>query len=291
MHALFLGEVAAEALKQKWPAKVIGVTSGGVFILAQEQWVLFLTYSPFRAPGTINLERSIVDLKENETGSKVVLDLRQVVFLDSGLVVEMNGAVMWNGGIGGRITPENQRGVLERMEQAAIIASEQKGDQGLAPALRWLVGKGSPELAGDLTEKVLSGLSDLRIAISSRQPDKFVEAAGAIIGHGRGLTPAADDCVAGVLLTLNRWKGVVDDNFDLAGVNEAVVRVAHARTTSLSTTIIHAAASGQGDERILRVLDGIVTGNLADPDLPNLVQMGHSSGVDSLVGMALALTA
>ena len=80
MRALSLGELARKALAESWPAKVIGVTSGGVFIVVKEQWVLFLTYSPFRAPGTINLERSLVDLKENENGSIVVLKKDQVVF-------------------------------------------------------------------------------------------------------------------------------------------------------------------------------------------------------------------
>ncbi len=219
MRALSLGELAAEALHLQWPAKVIGVTSGGVLILAQEQWVLFLTYSPFRAPGTINLERSLLDLKENENGSQVILDQRQVVFPDRGLVVEMDGADVWNGGSGGRISFEQKQGIRERLEQAAMKAGAQKGDRGFAPALRWLAGKGSAELAGDLTEKVLASLNDMRIAIESGQEDKLIAAVGSIIGHGRGLTPAADDCIAGVLLTFNRWKGVVEDSFDLAAVN------------------------------------------------------------------------
>ncbi len=290
MRALSLGPLAAEALAQNWPARVIGVTSGGVFVLAHEQWVLFLTYSPFHAPGTINLERSVVDLKENENGSRVELNNDRIVFPDSGLYVNVDGAAVWDGGNGGTVSLAQRPGIRTRLEQAALLASEQKGEQGLAPALRWLVGKGEASLAGDLSEKVLDGLKELRIAIKEQQPAKFVKAAQAIIGRGRGLTPAADDCIAGVLLALNRWQGIVD-GFDLAAVNEALVGLAWAKTTSLSATIIHAAVHGQADERILRVLDGVITGNAAGNDLEDLVQMGHSSGVDSLVGICLALTA
>ncbi len=290
MRALSLGPLAAEALAQNWPARVIGVTSGGVFILAQEQWVLFLTYSPFHAPGTINLERSLVDLKENENGSRVELKKDRIVFPDSGMFVNVDGAGVWDGGIGGTVSLAQRPGIRARLERAALLASEQKGEQGLAPALRWLVGKGEAELAGDLSEKVLDGLKEMRIAIKEERSAKFVEAAQAIIGRGRGLTPAADDCIAGVLLALNRWRGIVE-GIDLAAVNEEVVELARAKTTSLSATIIHAAVHGQADERILHVLDGVITGNAAGKDLEDLVQMGHSSGVDSLVGICLAFTA
>jgi hypothetical protein len=290
MRALSLGVLAVEALAQNWTAKVIGVTSGGVFVLAHEQWVLFLTYSPFRAPGTINLERSLIDLKENERGSPVELMKDRVTFSDSGLSVDVNGAVVWDGGEGGTVTADQRAGIAGRLARATLIASEQKGEQGLAPALPWVVGKVEAALAGDLTEKVLAGLSWLRIAIRNCSPDGVIAAARAIIGRGRGLTPSADDCLAGVLLALNRWKGITND-FDLAAVNETVVRLASEKTTSLSTTIIHAAALGQGDERLLQVIDGLITGDLTDNALQDLVQMGHSSGVDSLVGMALALTA
>ncbi len=290
MRAHCLGLLAAEALAQNWPAKVIGVTSGGVFILAREQWVLFLTYSPFRAPGTINLERSLVDLKENENGGRVELNKDRIVFHDSGLRVEVDGAVVWSGGKGGSVSAAQRAGMRARLEEVALQAGEQKGEDGLAPALRWLVGKGKAVLGGDLTEAVQVGLEKLRIAISGRRTQDVIDAVQSVIGRGRGLTPAADDCIAGVLLTLNRWKGFVD-GLDVAAVNEAVVKVARAKTTSLSATIIHAATLGQGDERILNVLDGIITGNLADHALRDLVQMGHSSGVDSLVGITLALTA
>jgi hypothetical protein len=85
---------------------------------------------------------------------------------------------------------------------------------------------------------------------------------------------------------------VVKQNFDLARLNSGVVAIARAKTTSLSSTIIEAAAIGQGDERILQVLDGVMSGDYEEtPAIQNLVRMGHSSGVDSLVGITLALTA
>jgi hypothetical protein len=106
------------------------------------------------------------------------------------------------------------------------------------------------------------------------------------------LTPAADDCIAGVLLTMNRWGTAIPQKIDLPTLNAGILELARAKTTSLSSTIIEAATLGQGDERILRVLDGIITGEWEEADaIQDLVRMGHSSGVDTLVGISLALTA
>lgn len=80
--------------------------------------------------------------------------------------------------------------------------------------------------------------------------------------------------------------------FDPHVLNAGILELARAKTTSLSVTIIEAAMMGQGDERILRVLDGIMDGNYNESvAIQNLVRMGHSSGVDTLAGITLVLTA
>jgi hypothetical protein len=292
MRALSFGVMAQEAIREAWPASVIGVTSGGVFIISKNQRVLFLTYSPFHSPSTINLERSMVDLRQNENGAKVTLESNRIRFPDTGLVVDLNDAVQWEVEPPGSLSETQRAGISERLVRAALSAAGQKGAQGLAPVLSWLVGKGKVEMEGDLTEKVFAGLRELRIAAGLGDLSGFLRAVGQIVGHGRGLTPAADDCIAGVMLTLNRWGTQTKCSFDLSLVNAGIVELARKKTTSLSVTIIEAAVIGQGDERILRVLDGIMDGNYEESDaIQDLVRMGHSSGVDTLVGISLVLTA
>jgi hypothetical protein len=292
MRATSFGVLAQEALQGSWSANVIGVTSGGVFILSEQQRVLFLTYSPFHSPSTINLEASMVDLRQNGVGERVSLDRNRITLLGSGMVVDLDGAAVWD-----PLRPvvdvnESFKSIPVRIERAALQAAFQKGPQGLAPGLKFLVGKGSAELEGDLTEKILASLVLFRAGIRADNPAEMVQAAEQIIGHGRGLTPAADDCIAGVLLSLNRWKEISKLKFDLEEFNGAMIAMARQKTTSLSATIIHAAALGKADERILRVLDGIVSGNYDESEaLRDLVKMGHSSGVDALVGIVIALTA
>ncbi len=292
MRAVCVGVLAQEALQASWSASVIGVTSGGVFVISQAQRVIFLTYSPFRGPSTINLEPGMIDLRQNETGDKVTLSRKLIRFEGSRVVVDVDSAPVWNAALPAGNYGELQSAAIgDRLVRAALQAYEQKGAQGLAPSLRWLVGKGALELGGDLTQGILDSFLEIRTGIDEQDPAKITQAAERIAGHGRGLTPAADDCITGVVLSLNRWRNILRVEFDLDRLNEAILMMARRKTTSLSATIIQAATLGMADERILKVLDGIITGNFDETQaLGDLVRMGHSSGVDALVGIALVLT-
>jgi hypothetical protein len=263
-----------------------------VFVISGGWRVLFLTYSPFHSPSTVNLERGLVDLRQNEIGAKVELGKGWIHFPDSGQLVDLDGAAVWKAEPVPTLSESQKFGIRSRLEKAALTASEQKGAQGLAPVLIWLIGQRKAELTGDVTEKIQHGLENLRIAIKAGEIGVCLRAVELIVGHGRGLTPSADDCLAGILLTLNRWKTAISQTIDLTRLNVGIFELARARTTSLSSTIIEAATLGQGDERILRVLDGIMTGEWDEVDaIQDLVRMGHSSGVDTLVGISLVLTA
>lgn len=292
MRALWVGVLAQEALQARWPASVIGVTSGGVFVISQTQRVIFLTYSPFRGPSTINIEPGLIDLRQNESGDKVFLSPNLIRLERSRIEIDVGGAPVWKADLPAENYGEQQAAAIEdRLVRAALLAYEQKGAQGLAPSLRWLVGKGGLELGGDLTQGILDSFLEIRTGIDEQDPAKITQAAERIAGHGRGLTPAADDCITGVVLSLNRWRQILRVEFDLDRLNEAILTMARRKTTSLSATIIQAATLGTADERIIRVLDGMITGDYDETqDLGDLVRMGHSSGVDALVGIALVLT-
>jgi len=291
MRAVSIDELAQEAVEAAWPASVIGVTSGGVFVITDNQRVLFLTYSPFHSPSTVNLEPGFTDLRQSENGAKVQLERDRIIIPNSGLVIDLTHAEVWKPQPPAALTADQAAGIPARLERAALLAGDLKGEQGLAPILRWLVGKGDASLTGDMTEKIFLGINILRIAIGAGDVEGAFKAVSVIAGHGRGLTPAADDCIAGVLLVLNRWGSIVKNSLNLVHLNAGVLQIARAKTTSLSCTIIEAAALGQGDERILQVLDGVMSGDYAETAaIQNLVRMGHSSGVDSLVGITLVLT-
>jgi hypothetical protein len=296
IQAISSGSLAWEALEGRWKAEVMGVTSGGVFIRTGAERVLFLTYSPFHSPITINLEwgEHPVDLQENQVGSAVFLDPSRITIPGSNLAVWMRGASRW-------LPAAPQGGILEvdrsaaaaRLKRIGLAAAQQKGDEGFGPYIRCLLDGEVPRPVGDLSEALIAALGQARLAVQQRDYRAVIEHARSWIGYGRGLTPAGDDCLAGILLVLNRWgSGLGLHEVDRGAVNQAARELARAHTTTLSCTLIHAATLGLADERILRVLDAILLGEAGEDEaIRNLVRMGHSSGVDTLTGMTLVLAA
>jgi len=101
------------------------------------------------------------------------------------------------------------------------------------------------------------------------------------LGLGPGLTPSHDDIVIGFLLTLNRYGRYPH--------NDLIIKEARARTTTLSANLIECAAQGLADERLIRVVDCIFTGERDDRALDEMLGWGESSGLNVLLGISLAI--
>jgi hypothetical protein len=108
--------------------------------------------------------------------------------------------------------------------------------------------------------------------------------AGVLGGLGPGLTPAGDDMLAGIVLTLHT-----------AGVAEArlATAVAGVRSTDLSMAALRWAARGHSIEPAHAVLVAVAAGD--DEEVVTaarrLCAHGATSGADLLLGIQLALTA
>jgi len=91
---------------------------------------------------------------------------------------------------------------------------------------------------------------------------------------------------------LNRWRIPPWKTSDLRTLNFQIVAAAYEKTTTLSANLIECASQGLANERLINALDWLVTGVALEPDIvPHLLEWGHSSGVDTFAGMAIALKA
>ena len=87
---------------------------------------------------------------------------------------------------------------------------------------------------------------------------------------------------------LNRWQR----SNAWRDLNQRVIEAAYQRTTTISANLIECAADGQADERLMKVVDGIVTGTPSIDECVNcILDWGNSSGIDALAGMAVAVMA
>lgn len=128
----------------------------------------------------------------------------------------------------------------------------------------------------------------LERAVADLDADAAGSAARRLVGLGPGLTPAGDDVLAGLLVTLHHCgDGAVRPLVDRLGA--AVDGYASERTTSLSAALLRHAASGEAAPELVGVIDAVGGGHRPlQPTLSRLLRIGHSSGHDLARGVLAA---
>lgn len=116
----------------------------------------------------------------------------------------------------------------------------------------------------------------------------------ALLGRGPGATPSGDDVLVGALLVL---QGLADDSQRRRARELAVgiARRGETETTTQSAALLHQAARRRAADPAMACARSLTR---AGPDAAacravatRLLETGHTSGADSLVGMVLAATA
>jgi hypothetical protein len=105
-----------------------------------------------------------------------------------------------------------------------------------------------------------------------------------LVGLGPGLTPAGDDVLAAMLLTLSAVPGSATAVAALVAETAPLLT----RTTTLSATLIRHAAAGRGIPEVARLVDALAgSSDLAAPTA-RLLGVGHSSGTALAHGVLAA---
>jgi hypothetical protein len=112
-----------------------------------------------------------------------------------------------------------------------------------------------------------------------------------LIGRGSGLTPSGDDFLIGLLLGLRTTSEISPVWARMSPIFHPLIDQARHKTTTLAANLIACGVDGQADERLISALDGILTGSLPESECARrLIDYGSSSGGDTLLGMAMALS-
>ncbi|MEM7405898.1 MAG: DUF2877 domain-containing protein [Pseudomonadota bacterium] len=106
-------------------------------------------------------------------------------------------------------------------------------------------------------------------------------AVAALIGAGRGLTPAGDDLLAGVALAL---RALAPERLGaLSGAVGSRLQFTH----PISAALLREALEGRASATAHHVLDSLIDNDLTGHSITRLHRAGASSGFDMLAGMLL----
>lgn len=102
-----------------------------------------------------------------------------------------------------------------------------------------------------------------------------------LIGRGPGLTPSGDDMLTGMLAVLVAAKRPIHHFLP----PEDQLRLL---TTSVSCSYLHSARQGEFSTPVLKVMRCLQSGRFALPAIHRLLAIGHTSGADIVLGIAIA---
>jgi hypothetical protein len=245
--AFELGLGAQEVLSVPGTGRVVGVYSKAAYLLLPGDLVALTS---FDVPSGPIHARTAAPFDGLRLDDKVVLTGS---LLQAGpVLLNLGGAQVW-------------QGLLPDARQLAA---------GLEVALDLL--QGAPESALD------SAVSERARALLAK--GDLPGAASVLGGLGPGLTPAGDDCLAGILIISNALWG-------RAATPELVRLVEEIQTNEISRAFLRWAARGQSIEPVHRFLQLAAGGDAggASIALADLTRFGHSSGADLALGLRLGL--
>jgi hypothetical protein len=283
------GTISRDLLANSPKGTVVGVSSRGIFIRLDSGWVLFPSFERFHGPLTLNLFGELSALKGLEVNCAVEIQDRKIQIPSPGIEIDFSRAEAWEA----PPRPESPLPAADRIRLLQTVAGlilSQKKEPGLYLVLQEMLDLkiGAVQSPPSAFERM--DYWRLLQLLKTANPDEILSALKPLLGLGSGLTPAGDDMILGLLLAFGRWRMVLKPAFDLAGLNDLVIRAASQQTTLLSANLIACAAQGQADERLIRALDGLMTGSPGPEECArSLADWGNSSGGDALVGMALAI--
>ncbi len=284
-----MGSRSARILANAEACAVRGVTSRGIYLLAGQQAIVFLTRDPTHGPFTINIPGLGADPAGINPGDRVPFEGQTFLFEAGLLAVATGQAEIWE-----PAQPAQPLAAPHQIATARIVARdaiERKGWVGLAGLLPGLLGLDDlipPDPDPLQMDRVAR---DCLVALQARDAPQLEAALRQASGRGPGLTPSGDDLCAGVLLAMKRGSNrAVRDLLDR--ISPGLIRHAYAATTAYSANLIEAAAAGEADERLIAACDCITCG-IPGPEaaVEGVIRWGSSSRLDMLTGICLTCLA
>lgn len=280
-----LGAAAQESMRKCTRGRVAGVTSKGAFLRADDR-ILFLTAAEYRSPFNLTLERVDHLFSVLQPGDAFDIMDDGLQFPMRGISLDTSAAEVWQ--------PPQPAPV-----QLSLIDQRKRADQIIDQIRQLDAEKGFLFLARPLEEILVENQRAIHQAAfkllgsyKSIDHDAFFASAVKLLGAGGGLTPSGDDFLAGFFLF--HFRRLLARAGELEFFKDwwaELTRLAFEKTTTISANRLEYVARGWSEELFLNLIDHLFN-PVIDFDAERvrlLLGFGHSSGVDTLMGISFAL--
>lgn len=273
------------------PFTIRGITSRGIFVDLEEKVILFLSREHYRGPLIVNLiwDELILDQIEAKTVGIVCNSILR--FSTPDLVISTGQATVWS--------------ALDTWDPTTLPLKLPSKDQTIEFLNLLLSRSDSPNELIDTVIKILSpppqdpGGNDHELsnavkamlqALQQQALPGLDQAAHALAGRGRGLTPSGDDFLLGICYGMFMAQTRMPKFHQLAG--KLLYDKVSQRSTLISANLVDSATAGEVDERLAAAFQALVHPQFeASHAIDGILSWGSSSGMDATAGMALLLSA
>jgi hypothetical protein len=283
-----IGGLALKAVQTGASGKALGVTSKGIFLKSGRD-ILFITEAPYKSPFNLQIEGMNLLSEMIQVGDEFNLTKEGIDFAGKEVFIEIGNAAVWIP----RIPIKRTTTPREQRDRMGIMVSKMNK---MAPDKGWLF-LGNPqdpksEPADEYQQKIFEECRDFKRNYVAADLSGCLEHVKSILGLGGGLTPSGDDWITGFFLLQTRINLCDEKSTSFHfKLGRAITDLAFIKTTTISANRIEAACQGWAEELFLDVIDYLLNEltQLSELRLSEIAQFGHSSGVDTCLGIFAAL--
>lgn len=284
-----IGAVAAEVLKGSARLSVRGITSRGVFISVEDRVILFLSREKYKGPLIINLLWKNPRLDRLDLSSTGRITDGGLQFEDPEILINGLFANVWSTQDQLAATPLSRENLkinhIGKFLKNILDRTENDFISGVYSALST-----TPIPSPVIDAEVYANIHSLFKSLKKKDTNGLDSVIAFFAGRGRGLTPAGDDFLLGLIFGLYSFRDSLP--VDYAQLMGRMVEVVQQRSTLISANLVECASLGEIDERLLAAYAYLVgQGVSSDETIKSILSWGSSSGLDATAGMALLLAA
>ncbi len=274
-----IGNIAYNILTTKNEFIFFGQTSKGIFLLSDQNNIIFISIESFKGPYTINCTNLQNNIPICSKETNIFTTNEQIIFQNPSITFSKNFKTN---------IFDPQLSIVYSYQQIInnikkfIQNSNLSNNEYLVNSLQLI---DLPETTKSLTNPKIQIILAIKIALQQNSEKQLFAAFTKLIGVGNGLTPSGDDFITGVILS----ETIIKDREFSNDFKQSLIKEMLLKTTLISANLIEAAFQKKADERILNLIKEICADEFSNIDALNqLTTWGNSSGIDTLAGIILS---
>jgi hypothetical protein len=240
-------------------------------------------------PNNINL--STIGIKRGDIVTRVG---ESIVIGENVIVISTQGIKLWEPKRDFQANLQPLKTIMANIEIMRDIALASEHLSGLGELIPFTHINGlkdsKNEKLGSVSQLALPHISSMLKAIKSGHSHDIIRITKHLVGLGPGLTPAADDMLLGLMISML----YISENFnetsiDVKKINKDIISIISRRTTIISEEFLREASVGKVNEAVASLMENLLTSRQREigNSVRKILDLGSTSGTDTVFGVIL----